>query len=99
MNVEEDIELERSVTPKDSDGSGGKKTINTEVKNNTPKFNSYSERENNQGKAKTNNFNKRRRTDFDPSACYTCGRMRHFALSCLVVTQQTGAYVTCYYSG
>jgi len=45
INVEEGIELEKSVTNKESDRSGGRKTNNTETKNNASKFTLNQERD------------------------------------------------------
>ena len=97
MNVEEGIELEKNVTNKESDRPGGWMTNNAETKNHTPKFTPNFERDNDRGRARTSHINDRRRADFDPRACYTCGKMGQFALSCPVVTQPTKAYIACYY--
>jgi len=82
VNVEEGIELEKSVTNKESDRSGGRKTNNAETKNNAPKFTPNQERDYDRGRRKASYNNDKGRNDFDPRGCYTCGKLGHFAQVC-----------------
>jgi len=54
VNVEEGIEMEKSVTNKENDRSGGRNTNNAEAKNNAPKFTPNQERDNDRGRARAN---------------------------------------------